>query len=330
MIRPDDAQFHVPTSDDPLWAETNYFGLYAAQETEQPVNIGVYGLFREPLGIAGSTVSVTSRRVTEPWTADYWDAWEHLTLPRPGDLLRYRLANGLTVDCTEPNKAWEVHYADPAAPIELQFRFTALMEPYDINDPVQDPLTAGRDMDLTWGHAYAGHFDLTGRAQGELSLRGRTIPIDCVTTMDHSWGIRQERQTSRLCWLHAHFSPDFAVHGLFDFSTGTGPDAPGPLTLTHGYVLDHGEVRGLKAGHGTTWRSSFYPERVELRVTDVAGRTLALHGTALTAFPWQAWPGTVGHNCLHRWTCDGSVGYGEVMDFIGLGELGAAYHRART
>ncbi|MDT7653699.1 MAG: hypothetical protein QOI36_5105, partial [Pseudonocardiales bacterium] len=27
MIRPSDAQFHPPTSDDPLWAETNYFGL---------------------------------------------------------------------------------------------------------------------------------------------------------------------------------------------------------------------------------------------------------------------------------------------------------------
>ena len=58
--------------------------------------------------------------------------------------------------------------------------------------------------------------------------------------MDHSRGIRQERQTSRLCWLLAHFSRDFAMHGLFDFTTDTGPDAPGPLTLTHGYVLDHG------------------------------------------------------------------------------------------
>lgn len=328
MIRPEDAQFHPPTSDDPLWAETNYFGLYAAQDTAAPVNIGVYGLFREPLGIASSTVSVNSRRVTTPWTAEYWDAWEHLTLPRPGDLLRYELANGLTVDAVVPNKVWDVSYADAAVPIKLQFQFTALMEPYDINDPAQDPLAADRDMALTWGHAYAGHFDLTGRVEGELSLRGKTIPIDCVSTMDHSWGIRQERQTSRLCWLHAHFSPDFAVHGLFDFTTGTGPDSPGPLTLTHGYVLDHGKVCGLKAGHGTTWRSGFYPERVELRVTDVTDRTLELHGSALTTFPWQAWPGTVGHNCLHRWTCDGATGYGEIMDFIGLGELGVAYNQS--
>lgn len=86
-------------------------------------------------------------------------------------------------------------------------------------------------------------------------------------------------------------------------------------------------IRPAAAGHGTSWRSGFYPQRVELRVSDVADRTFELHGAALTVFPWQAWPGTVGHNCLHRWTCDGATGYGEIMDFIGLGELGAAYNR---
>lgn len=327
MIQPDDAQFHPPTTDDPLWAETNYFGLYAGQDTDRPVNIGVYGLFREPLGVVGSTVSVNSRRVTMPWAADYWDAWQHLPIPQPSNLLDYELGNGLRVVCSEPNAVWDVDYADPAAGLELHFRYTALMPPYDINDPGQDPLAAARDMDLTWGHAYAGHFDQTGRIEGELSLRGRTLPIDCVSTMDHSWGVRAERQTSRLCWLHAHFSPDFAVHGLFDFSTAGGPDAPSPLRLTHGYVLDHGTVHGLTAGGGTSHRAGFYAERVELAVTDVTGRTLELEGSALTTFPWLAWPGTVGHNCLHRWTCDGRTGYGEIMDFIGLGELGAVYDR---
>ncbi len=121
-----------------MWAETNYFGLYAGQDTDRPLNIGVYGLFREPLGVVGSTVSVNSRRVTMPWAADYWDAWEHLVVPRPANLLDYELANGLKVVCTDPNKVWDVSYSDPAADLELRFRYTALMEPYDINDPDQD------------------------------------------------------------------------------------------------------------------------------------------------------------------------------------------------
>jgi hypothetical protein len=328
VIRPDDAQFHAPTSDDPLWAETNYFGLYAGQDTGSPVNIGVYGLFREPLGVVGATVAVNGKRVALPWGADYWDAWEHLAIPQPSNLLDYDLANGLRVTCSDPNRVWDVAYSDPVPGLDLRFRFTALMEPYDINDPAQDPLAAARDMDLTWGHAYAGHFDLTGHCEGEITLRGRTLPIDCVTTMDHSWGIRAERQTSRLSWMHAHFSKDFAMHAMFDFPTDGGPDAPTPLALTHGYVLDHGKVYGLKAGSGTTRRAGFYPEAITLSVTDAADRTWDLAGTALTTFPWQAWPGTVGHNALHRWTCDGQTGYGECMDFIGLGELGARYAQA--
>lgn len=327
MIRPEDAQFHAPTSDDPLWAETNYFGLYAGQDTDTPMNIGVYGLFREPIGVVGSTVSVNSRRVTMPWAADYWDAWEHLVVPQPSNLLDYELANGLKVVCTEPNKVWDVDYSDPEADLELRFRFTGLSIPYDVNDPEQDPMAADKDMDLTWGHAYAGHFDLTGHVEGEIRLRGATTPIDCVSTMDHSWGVRAERQTSRLSWLHAHFSKDFAVHALFDFGTEAGPDGASPLTMTHGYVLDHGELHGLKAGGGTTHRAGFYPDAIEVSVTDSSDRTWDLEGTALTTFPWQAWPGTVGHNALLRWTCDGQTGYGECMDFIGLGELGAAYHR---
>jgi len=330
VIRAEDALYHYPTTDDPLWAETNYFGLYAGQDTDRPLNIGVYGLFREPLGVVGATVSVNSRRVTMPWAADYWDAWEHLVVPQPSDLLDYRLANGLSVRCTEPNRVWDVDYADPAAGLELHVRCTALMDPYDINDPDMDPMAAARDMDKTCGHAYAGHFDLTGHFEGELVLRGTRTPIDCVSTMDHSWGVRAERQTSRLSWQHAHVSPDLAIHVICDFGTDAGPDAPSAQTMTHGYVLDHGKVYGLKAGGGTTSRRGFYPEAIELTVTDAADRTWTLSGEALTTFPWQAWPGTVGHNCLLRWNVNGQVGYGECMDFIGLGELGAAYHRVHT
>jgi hypothetical protein len=145
--------------------------------------------------------------------------------------------------------------------------------------------------------------------------------------MDHSWGVRAERQTSRLSWMHAHFSRDLVVHALFDFSTANGPDGPSDLRMTHGYVLDGGTVFGLKASGGRTDRTGFYPERISLSVTDSADRTWELAGTALTTFPWQSQPGVVGHNSLLRWHMDGLTGYGEAMDFVGLGELGDVYHR---
>lgn len=321
MIRAEDAQFHEPTSADPLWAETNYFGLYVA---DVPLNIGVYALFRHNVGVASSTVCLNSRQVTLPWAADYWDAWQHL--PVPADLMDYRLGNGLHVVCREPNRVWDIDYDDGDA-VSLHVRYTALMEPYDINDPRQDPMVAAQaeGSDFSWGHAYAGHFDQTGHYAGEVTVRGKRHMVDCVSTMDHSWGVRQERQVTRMSWMHAHFSRDLAIHGIFDFDTDAGPDGESALRLTHGYVLDHGKVFGLRAGSGSTRRRGFHPIAIRLAVTDAADRTWKLSGSALTTFPWQAWPGTVGHNALARWTCDGQVGYGECQDFIGMRELGSAY-----
>ncbi|MHC1559087.1 DUF7064 domain-containing protein [Actinomycetospora sp. C-140] len=330
MIRDEDAQFHPPTSDDPaqdqrLWAETNYFGLYAGQDTERPVNIGLYALHRKAIGVVGTTVSINSRRVREPWAAEYWDAQN---LPAPESLLDYELLNGLKIVCTKPNQVWDVDYSDPAAGVEIHFRYTAIMPAYDINDPDQDPLAADRDMAKTWGHAYAGHFDQSGHYEGEVSVRGRTLPIDCVATMDHSWGVRAERQTSRLSWMHAHFGEDLVVHGLFDFDTRNGPDGESPLRLTHGYLVEGGEMHGLSGGGGVTRRRGLYPERIEIEVS-AGDRTIAVAGDALTTFPWQSQPGVVGHNVLLRWTNDRDdrVGFGECMDFIGLGELGEVYSR---
>ena len=74
-------------------------------------------------------------------------------------------------------------------------------------------------------------------------------------------------------------------------------------------------------------RVGFYPERLALELTDARDRHWDLVGEALTSFPWQAWPGTVGHNVLARWTCNGQTGHGEVMDFIGPHALTDVYSR---
>lgn len=323
MITPGDAQLHAPTTDDPLWGETNYFGLYIPQV---PFNIGVYALFRTNVGVVNTNVSVNSGRHTFPWAAEHWDAWGAAAMPEHTDLLDYTLPNGLHVRCPEPNHVWDIDYEH--GPVSLHFHFRALMDPYDINDPDEDPMvarTAGTD--TTWGHAYAGHFDQSGHYEGELVLDGTRYPIDCVATMDHSWGIRQERQTSVMSWLHAHVDDDLLVHGIFDFDPELGPDAATPLTLTHGYAVRDGQRFGLTGGHGVSHRSGFYPDRIELDLVDESNETYSLAGEAQTTFPWQAWPGTVGHNVLAKWRVNGRSGWGEAMDFIGLEQLCRIHNR---
>lgn len=322
MIKPEDADFHKPTSDDPRWAETNFFGFYVP---EVPLNIGVYALFRQNVGVVISTVAINSRFVEAPWQADYWDAQHHLPIPEPANLRDYQLNNGLKVVSPDPNKVWDVRF-DNGDGIAMEFRYTALGDAFDIHDPDQDPIVAAKAGEVfAWDEAYNGHFDQSGHFEGEISLRGKKYPIDCVSTMDHSWGVRAEYQSHSMSWLHAHFSKDLAIHGIFDFDPSGGPDAVTPLTLEHGYVLDHGQIYGLAAGTGKTVRQGFYAKSVQLELTDSAGRDWDLQGFGRTSFPWQAGPGTVGFNVLAEWRSGDLRGWGELQDFIGPQNLCQIY-----
>lgn len=316
MMQDRDAEFHA-TEPDPTWAETNFFGFYSA---EHCLNVGVYALFRPNLGVVSSTICMNSRRAVTPWEADFCDLRAAMPIPEPRSLLDYELLNSLHVRCLEPNRVWHLGYDDKQG-TRIDVRYEALMPAFDIHDPAMDPMcgsksTAGK---FSWGTAYNGHFDQTGTVRGTVAIRDREIPIDCVSTMDHSWGPRPERGKPNMSWLHGHFSEDLAFHGIFGFDPAQNGSE---LWLAHGYVLERGKVYGLKAGTGRVVRSQErYAERLQLELTDSAGRVWKPEGRALTTFPWQCWPNMVAFNALAQWQLQGQSGYGEVQDFFELPQL---------
>lgn len=318
MIHAHDAEFHV-AEPDPTWAETNFFGFYNAQER---LNVGVYALFRPNLGVVSSTICMNSRRCVTPWEADFCDMRAALPIPDPRSLLDYRLLNTLHVRCLDANRVWDIRYDDDQG-TRIDVRYEALMPAYDIHDPAMDPMCGNQSEagKFAWGTAYNGHFDQSGHFKGMVAVRGREVPIDCVSTMDHSWGPRPERGKPNMSWLHAHFSKDLAVHAILGFDPRRNGDE---LWLAHGYVMDHGRVYGLKAGSGRVQRlQERYAERLELRVTDRDDRIFELTGRALTSFPWQCWPNMVSFNALCEWEMNGQRGHGEVQDFFEHPQLNA-------
>jgi len=320
MIRDEDAAFHAPDPAHPTWAETNYFGFFNAEER---LNVGVYALFRTNLGTVTSSICINSRRTVTHWEADFCDMRAAIPIPQPRNLLDYALSNGLHVRCLQPNRMWDIHFEDGHGTY-IDVRYEALMPGFDIHDPEMDPMCGSKSSEgkFAWGTAYNGHFDQTGAFKGSVIVRGRKVPIDCVSTMDHSWGPRPERGAPTMSWLHAHFSKDLAIHAIlgFDPARDNGRD----LWLTHGYVLERGKVFGLKAGSGQTLRKQErYAETIALRLTDSAERLWELNGRALTTMPWVYVPNSIGFNVLCEWTCGSARGHGEVMDFIELPVLNA-------
>jgi hypothetical protein len=317
MITDADAEFHAPDDDSPNWAETNFFGFYAA---EVPLNIGVYTLWRPNLGVVHSTICMNSGDAVQPWRADFCDMQSHLPMPEPRSLATYSLANGITVTTLSPNAKWHIEYDDGEG-TTIDVVYTALMPAFDIQDPEMDPITAAQvaEPGFAWGTAYNGHFDQTGHYTGFVILRGRRIEIDCTSTMDHSWGPRAERGGPNMSWLHAHFSDDYAIHAILSFDeTAAGEE----LSLRHGYVLRDGVVRGLASGGGRTTRDNeFFASSVELNLVDADGTEHSLSGRGLTRFPWQPWPNMVGFNVLAEWQAADLTGYGEIQDFVDLTRL---------
>lgn len=314
MIKDEDVEFHETDRNEPTWAETNYFGFFNA---EARLNVGVYGLFRPNLGIVGSTICINSGFANAPWEADFVDL--RASLPQPESLRHYKLLNGLEVECTRPNMDWKIKYDDREGTL-IDVEYKAIMLPFDIQDPGMDPMKAKaiaeaqKAGNFAWGTAYNGHFDQSGEVKGRVVVRGKEFPIDCVSTMDHSWGPRPERGAPNMSWLHAHFSKDLAIHAIFSFDPSrNGTD----LALTHGYVAEKGEIYGLKEGTGVTARRiERYADTVELRLVDKDDREWRLTGKGLTTFPWMCWPNMIAFNVLAEWQCNGMTGHGEVMDFF--------------
>lgn len=317
MLDDRDAEFHPSSPDQLDWAETNFFGFYNA---EAHLNVGVYALFRPNLGTVSSTICMNSKRVQTPWHADFVDYRAHLPIPEPRSLLDYKLGNSLHIVCTKPNREWDIRYDDGEG-TTIAVHYRAVMVPFDIHDPALDPMcAAGTEAGkFAWGTAYNGHFDQTGHFTGEVTVRGKRYAIDCVSTMDHSWGPRPERGKPNMSWLHAHIDDGNALHAIMGFDAMVDQTR---LSLAHGYVLVDGELRGLARGQGiTTRRVDRFPDTVELEFADAAGRPYRLAASALTSFPWQCWPNMISFNALAEWQFDGRRAFGEIQDFFELPQL---------
>ncbi|MFT4561153.1 MAG: hypothetical protein ACI9BW_000893 [Gammaproteobacteria bacterium] len=315
MITAADMKFHAP--DDPndhLWSETNYFSFHIPAAK---LNGNIYSLFRPTLGVMTSFIHIWADKSDNHQGVLYTDGRTHLPIPKDQDLNDYTLANGLRVQALPDNggnRDYQIDYQgynDSA----LHLHFRGLMEPYDIHDPSMDPLaTSGV---ATWSDAYKnGHFDMTAHVTGECRLHGMSHQVDCVSTMDHSWGARAECNINNMSWFHSSWGEDRTIHCIFMLDPHGLGDAYGQFM--HGYVTENGEVFGIKSASGTAQRKGLMQETMEITVTDVRGETFNFTGQSIAHTQWNAWPGLCVYHSLMEWNLDGAIGYGECQDLISL------------
>jgi hypothetical protein len=306
MITPEDIEFHTPPNADHTWTETNFFALTIPEEHLMAT---VYTLTRKGVGVMSADVIVYGALTDNRAECLYIDSQQQL--PAPAKLSDYSTPSGLRVQAFSPRN-YRVDYTgydDTGIHIDVE----GLMEPFDIHDPDHSPKAAkskdAQHAGSGLGAGYGGHFDMTGHVTGTFKLRGQEYRVDCVETMDHSWGVRPELGVHSMGWMHAHFGKDLAIHWIntLDVDKPVGSQQ----TLAHGYVLDKGVVYGLTDLKLRCTRVGSVLTAIEAEATDKRGRVWRLHGTADIGAPWICYTSTVVYVAHMRWTLsDGRVGYG--------------------
>lgn len=316
MITDADTRLHIPEVKRADWAETGYFNFYIP---EANIFGFIYIVHRAGVGATVSDIEIVDMAGFSADDAVYIDLINHNPLVERAE--DFTLDTGLSFRATSI-RDYVIDY--DAGGVKLHIEATALMEPYDIHDPAMDPMAVA-DAEAAvansgFGAAYSAHFDMTVQMVGTLSVGSRSHAIDCVSTMDHSWGPRPENGFHPILWANAHFDDGLAIHGIFSV------DRTAPLgqqhVFKHGYALVDGEVRGAKAGSVRTHRPGLFPTTMEMTIVDRDDREHTVSGSVLTHHPWVPYGNNLSPITMARWhRSDGKIGIGTYLEGFPLNRL---------
>lgn len=312
MITDQDIQFHTPDGVAYDWAETGFFNFYVP---EHNLHGWVYIVHRAGVGACVCDVEVVDTQSHDPLQARYIDLQHHLPLPARAEA--FTLPNGLSF-AARSIRDYRIDYTG-FDDTELHLELTGLMEPYDIHDPDMDPMAVAdqgaRAATTGFGAAYAAHFDMSVQVRGQLKLRGENFAVDCVATMDHSWGPRPESTLNAVLWANAHFDDGLVLHSIWSL------DRAAPRgqqhVFRHGYAVVDGKVRGVRAGRFDAVRNGHFVGAAEMALTDVDGTEHVAFGTMLTSHLWAPYGNNLSQMTMHRWQArDGRRGMGTVLEGV--------------
>jgi hypothetical protein len=316
MITDKDILFHTPKQVPYDWAETGYFNFYIPEHNILGL---VYVVHRAGVGATVSDIEILDRKSLSCMDTVYTDLRNHNSIPARAE--NFELSSGLKYSA-QSIRDYSISY--DAGNIGLDIQCTSLMEPYDIHDPSMDPMAEADSTAAVansgFGAAYTAHFDMTVRITGTLRIASRTHKIDCISTMDHSWGPRAENKFPPISWTNAHFGESLCLHAIFasDALRREGEQC----IFKHGYVLIDGKVHGAKAGKLTVRRDGYFIVGADLSVTDIGGREYRARGEMLTHHPWMPYGNNYSPMGMMRWVSeDGQSGHGTYMEGIALNRL---------
>lgn len=287
-----DDRFHFDRMSDRWWeTETCWFSFH---NIERRLGGWLYIMARPNIGTVAGGAWVWDDTAALPWEVLYCANYTAMRLPRDRDLDDIALPTGVSVKALEPLTSYALGYDDPGR-LSVALRFDAIMPPHALTSTGS-------------GFGHLSHFDQIGRVHGEIVVLGETVPVDCLSMRDRSWGPRPEHRPRETAY----------VTGVADAQNGflTVANSGEGGEVTHGFLLRHGRVENLAKGNRQVERDrgSGFVSRITVEGTDIAGRSFRAVGEPISRIVINR-HSFIDANSLLRWTMDdGSVAYGEDQD----------------
>jgi len=321
----EDDQYHQ-LSDDPYETETNWWSFNIP---ERKIGCWIHTPYYPNRKTVTWRIFVWDDQGVDPGHLAYYQKVEETRMPEAPDLRDITFpAGGYSLKVLEPLMKYHLTYADPERNFALDFTHTGVHPPHRYS-PGEPPMM------------HTPHLDQLGHVEGELTLRGEKIRIDCHSVRDRTWGprggpyaasrkvyakdasrvahpggptwrqIERERGRGRIQYIFGHADAGSGFLGFVRLQDG---DASGWAPMNVGWLLRDGVFSRLDKTRCRmiNFRDPMtgWSEHMQVSLADSLGRTMEVEGCAVSRMSESGY----GTNSLMRWEFDGKIGWGEDQD----------------
>lgn len=284
-------------TDNPYWNESVWFSLSAP---ERRLHGMIQYYFRPNMGMLNGGPVIWDPSGQFQWNCLHYN-WSHLQACPPGaEKFAMQARNSLRVRMIEPLHRYKLDYDRDGLVLDLEWE--ALGPPHE--------LVTG---DAAQRATASFHIEQPGRMRGVLSRHGETIPIDCFSMRDTSYGARDYESLSfgGYFWGIAENS---SFHALCMGEKGVAYGRT--AQCIGGYLMQGGTMASLVSGRREVIDfGRFGPSKVVFEGTDQLGRTMTATGTI---DPGLVFTGYTDHTVvwsLAEWDWDGVTHWGDNQEF---------------
>lgn len=285
-------RFAEERDDNPYWNESVWFSFSKPEEC-------IHGLiqyyFRPNMGMLNGGPAMWDPSGTNVWNCLYYN-WSHLqALPPGAEKFDMRAANSLTVKVVEPLTRYTIAYDHEGFVLDLAWQAIG---------PVHELRTGDQGQKQTAKF----HIEQPGRMTGTVIRDGRSIPIDCFSMRDTSYGARDYASLASggYFWGIAEHSSFHAI------AMGEGSDQK----VIGGFIWKDGALASLVSGtRRVTQFGRYGPSAVLFEAIDTLGRTIRAEGRLDEGLIFTGYTDHTVVWSLTEWDWDGVTHWGDNQEF---------------